>query len=181
MMIHREDFRAGLDNATPEVAKVLRKVYRDADYAISKKKESIHSQDVFSKNAIILGSNASPGTIAHELFHEIDVSNGNISLQLSQAITQDMVDLNVSRNGDIKSYLQEMYQNALSQNKYGEYLFNDPYRGVSDILSGMSGGKVWNRYGQNEDYWKKPRNLEAEAWTQFGRTYYNNDPDVKKV
>ena len=42
----------------------LRKVYRDVDYAISKKEGSIHLHGVFSKNTVVLGSNSSPGTIA---------------------------------------------------------------------------------------------------------------------
>lgn len=55
------------------------------------------------------------------------------------------------------------------------------YRGIADILNGMSGGKEWYGFGHSKKYWKTPGNLEAEAWAQFGRTYYNNDPDVKKM
>lgn len=176
----RKDFRAGLNNANPEVAKALRKVYRDVDYAISKKEGSIHLHGVFSKNTVVLGSNSSPGTIAHELFHEMDADRA-ISSGLTLAIAQDQVSLNMASNGDIKAYLQMKYPNAVRTKKSGDIALNNPYRGIADILNGMSGGKEWYGFGHSKKYWKTPGNLEAEAWAQFGRTYYNNDPDVKKM
>ena len=160
--------------------KALRKVYRDVDYAISKKEGSIHLHGVFSKNTVVLGSNSSPGTIAHELFHEMDADRA-ISSGLTLAIAQDQVSLNMASNGDIKAYLQMKYPNAVRTKKSGDIALNNPYRGIADILNGMSGGKEWYGFGHSKKYWKTPGNLEAEAWAQFGRTYYNNDPDVKKM
>ena len=176
----RKDFRVGLNNATPEVEQALRKIYRDVDYAISKKEGSIHLHGVFSKNTVVLGSNSSPGTIAHELFHELDADRA-ISSGLTLAIAQDQVSLNMASNGDIKAYLQMKYPNAVRTKKSGDIALNNPYRGIADILNGMSGGKEWYGFGHSKKYWKTPGNLEAEAWAQFGRTYYNNDPDVKKM
>lgn len=176
----RKDFRAGLNNATPEVAKALRKVYRDVDYTIGKKKGSLHSRGIFSKNTIVLGSNASPGTIAHELFHELD-ADGVISSRLTLAITQDHVALNVSSNGDILTYLQSMYPAAFRIKKSGGTVLGESYRGIADILNGMSGGKERYGFGHSEEYWKRPGSLESEAWAQFGRIYFGNDPDVKKM
>ena len=176
----RKDFRTGLNNATPEVAKALRKVYRDVDYTIGKKKGSLHSKGIFSKNTIVLGSNASPGTVAHELFHELD-ADGTISSRLTLAITQDHIALNVASNGDILAYLQSMYPAAFKIKKSGGTVLNEPYRGIADILNGMSGGKKKYGFGHEEEYWKKPGSLESEAWAQFGRVYFNNGPDVKKM
>ena len=45
----------------------------------------------------------------------------------------------------------------------------------------MSGGNEWYGYGHDPAYWKILGNLEAEAWAQFGRTYYVSDPDVVKM
>lgn len=73
------------------------------------------------------------------------------------------------------------YPNAVRTKKSGDIALNNPYRGIADILNGMSGGKEWYGFGHSKKYWKTPGNLEAEAWAQFGRTYYNNDPDVKKM
>ena len=33
----------------------------------------------------------------------------------------------------------------------------------------------------HQNYRKTPGNLEAEAWAQFGRICFDNDPDVKKM
>lgn len=118
--------------------------------------------------------------IAHELFHEMDADRA-ISSGLTLAIAQDQVSLNMASNGDIKAYLQMKYPNAVRTKKSGDIALNNPYRGIADILNGMSGGKEWYGFGHSKKYWKTPGNLEAEAWAQFGRTYYNNDPDVKKM
>lgn len=177
----RKAFRAGLNTADPDVAKVLRNTYRTVDYAISKNAGSSQRRSLFSKNTVTLGRKASADTIAHELFHEIDVANGNISLQLSQAIAQDMVALNVASNGDILAYLQANYPGALQTKRKGRVKLKAPYRGIADILNGMSGGNEWYGYGHDPAYWKILGNLEAEAWAQFGRTYYVSDPDVVKM
>lgn len=39
----------------------------------------------------------------------------------------------------------------------------------------------WYGFGHSKKYWKTPGNLEAEAWAQFGRVYFDNDSDAKKM
>ena len=143
----RKDFRAGLNNANPEVAKALRKVYRDVDYAISKKEGSIHLHGVFSKNTVVLGSNSSPGTIAHELFHEMDADRA-ISSGLTLAIAQDQVSLNMASNGDIKAYLQMKYPNAVRTKKSGDIALNNPYLLPFSHVPGAAGGVEAHRRGR---------------------------------
>ena len=36
-------------------------------------------------------------------------------------------------------------------------------------------------YYHKSDYWKRTGNLEAEAWAQFGRMQYENNPEVLKM
>ena len=74
-----------------------------------------------------------------------------------------------------------MYPAAFKIKKSGGTVLNEPYRGIADILNGMSGGKKKYGFGHEEEYWKKPGSLESEAWAQFGRVYFNNGPDVKKM
>ena len=104
-----------------------------------------------------------------------------ISSGLTLAIAQDQVSLNMASNGDIKAYLQMKYPNAVRTKKSGDIALNNPYRGIADILNGMSGGKEWYGFGHSKKYWKTPGNLEAEAWAQFGRIYFKNDSDVVKM
>lgn len=55
------------------------------------------------------------------------------------------------------------------------------YRGIADILNGMSGGEVYYGFGHTRRYWKGTRALESEAWAQFGRHQYENIPEVLKM
>ena len=104
-----------------------------------------------------------------------------ISSGLTLAIAQDQASLNMASNGDSKAYLQMKYPNAVRTKKSGDIALNNPYRGIADILNGMSGGKEWYGFGHSKKYWKTPGNLEAEAWAQFGREYFDNAPDVKEM
>ena len=55
------------------------------------------------------------------------------------------------------------------------------YRGISDIISGLTDDKVNLGYHHNAKYWGKKNALQKEAWAQFGRVMYSNDPDVLKM
>ncbi|MDE6588939.1 MAG: hypothetical protein K2K53_01055 [Oscillospiraceae bacterium] len=57
----------------------------------------------------------------------------------------------------------------------------EAYRGIADILNGLSGGKVYYGYGHSEKYWSSQGALEAEAWAQFGRIQFENDEDVLEM
>lgn len=176
----RKDFRAGLNTATPEIAKVLRKNYRNVDYVLDRNRGSSHSKSIFSRNTITIGKNASAGTLAHELFHELD-NGGKISSGLSAAIAQDMAALAVKSGGDIKAYLQNLYPHAFRTGRTGIIVLKNPYRGIADILNGMADGKINYGFGHKREYWVNPGMLEAEAWAQFGRVYFDNDSDAKKM
>ena len=58
----------------------------------------------------------------------------------------------------------------------------EPYRGISDILHGMSKGKIFLGYGHiQEGYWKKPFKVEKETWAQYGRMIYMQNKEVWTV
>ena len=141
---------------------------------------SSHSKSIFSRNTITVGKNASSGTLAHELFHELD-NGGKISSGLSVAIAQDMAALTVKSGGDIMAYLKQYYPDALRTKQSGIVVLKEPYRGIADILNGMADGKITYGFGHKREYWANPGMLEAEAWAQFGRVYFDNAPDVKKM
>ena len=54
----------------------------------------------------------------------------------------------------------------------------EKYRGISDILNGLSGGKIYYGYGHKEKDWLIPGALESESWAQFGRILYENNDAV---
>lgn len=176
----QESFRSGLSGAAPKTKEVLRNIYRKTDYALVDGKRSYYSGGIL-KNIIHIGKNASSSTIAHELFHKLDEGH-KISKTLTESLTRDYVALNVASGSDIKGYLLRAFPEIFSRtSRTGEPLMGEPYRGISDILNGLSGGKVYYGYGHSEKYWKQTGALEAEAWAQFGRIQFENDADVLKT
>lgn len=176
----QRDFREGLAKAAPEAKTVLRREYRRADYRIGAKNGSYYSGGA-GKDIITLGINAESSTLAHELFHKLDRDHG-ISQGLSAALTQDYVALNVVSGGDIRAYLAAHYPEAFVQKHVTSKLRMKPeYRGIADILNGLSGGKETYGYKHSIDYWSSSGTLEAEAWAQFGRIQFGNDPEVLKM
>ena len=65
------------------------------------------------------------------------------------------------------------YPEAFEVSKYG-IKFKEEYRGISDILNGMSNGDILMGYSHKTDYWKKPGRLEKESWAQYGRMFYTD-------
>ena len=63
------------------------------------------------------------------------------------------------------------YPEAFETNKYG-IKFKEEYRGISDILNGMSNGRIKAGYFHDDDYWKRSGQLEKESWAQYGRMFY---------
>lgn len=55
------------------------------------------------------------------------------------------------------------------------------YRGISDILNGMSGGKIDFGYYHQDEYWNRPGMIQSEVWAQYGRMYYSGNERVLGV
>ncbi|MGN1339950.1 MAG: hypothetical protein ACI4WS_06625, partial [Oscillospiraceae bacterium] len=177
----RIPFENGLSNAHFEVKRVLSAIKGSTDYAYSKKKSSFYNQ---SLNYVALRKGSSPGTMAHELFHKIDHMN-NITASSKNGITTalkfDWRNLLQKSNGDVVGYLVGNYSNAFTLSRTGKIKFKEKYRGISDILSGLSGGTINLGYRHSSKYWSINGSLEIEAWAQFGRVYYDNDPEVVQM
>lgn len=174
-------FEKGLVNANPEVKRVLSTIKDTTDFAYSQKKNSFYSSKF---NYVALKKGSPPGTTAHELFHKIDRMN-NITdspqYGISSALNTDWNNLLKKSNSDVVGHLVTNYPNAFTLSKTGKIVFEEKYRGISDILSGMSGGAINLGYRHSSDYWKRNGTLEKESWAQFGRVYYNNDPEVVQM
>lgn len=161
--------------------RVLSTIKDTTDFAYSQKKNSFYSSKF---NYVALKKGSPPGTTAHELFHKIDRMN-NITdspqYGISSALNTDWNNLLKKSNSDVVGHLVTNYPNAFTLSKTGKIVFEEKYRGISDILSGMSGGAINLGYRHSSDYWKRNGTLEKESWAQFGRVYYNNDPEVVQM
>lgn len=174
----QEAFREGLSTAAPETRKILRREYRKADYIVSSGKKSYYRP---MESVVEIGRNATPSTLAHELFHKID-AGGKISMGLSEALARDYVALNVASETNIRNYLMRLYPEAFTRiSKAGMPVMGEAYRGVADILNGLSGGKETYGFKHSIGYWASSGALEAETWAQFGRIQYENDLEVLKL
>lgn len=172
-----KEFDRGLEAMQNEtIKKLLIEAKNDVKFVRWNEKGSKFKE---KSNIILLGQDATASTIAHELFHKIDYTYG------------------ISRSGILTSVIQEDYRNLQRTSKfYGISIENmiylkythifrkenrvtEPYRGISDILHGMSKGKIFLGYGhRKKDYWKKPFRVEKETWAQYGRMIYIQNKDV---
>ena len=74
--------------------------------------------------------------------------------------------------------LYSKYKEAFEYSVSGNLKLKEEYRGVSDILNGMSGGKIKLGYRHSAQYWEHTLALEKETWAQFGRTLYNENENA---
>ena len=77
----------------------------------------------------------------------------------------------------IKDMLYSKYSEAFEMGRRGLKL-KEEYRGISDILNGMSAGKISLGYRHEESYWKKEKSLERETWAQYGRMIFQDNEKV---
>ena len=174
-------FEQGLDTAFPDVKRVLTYVKDKTDFAYSNKKNSYYNAAL---NYVAIRKTSPPSTLAHELFHKIDRMNKITSTSKNGILTALTDDWNVllrKSNGDVVGYLVNNYSDAFTLSKSGKIILKEKYRGISDIISGLSGGKINLGYRHTADYWSVSGNLERESWAQFGRVYYDNDTAVVQM
>lgn len=99
---------------------------------------------------------------------------------LKESIQKDYQYLQSFSSGygtDIKNMLYLKYKEAFTEGRNGIKL-RPEYRGISDILNGMSDGEINLGYIHSKEYWKRDKALEAETWAQFGRILYDQNEEV---
>lgn len=153
--------------------------YKNVTFDKSQKKVSYFNSD---ENKVYITKNATPSTIAHELFHKADHYNHIVeSGLLDKCINNDYESLKnkAEKAGlSIGDMLYLMYPEAFER----KGKMKVEYRGFSDIINGMTKGSVKLGYGHDKsDYWEKNLKLQRETFAQYGRFYYDNNSDVLKL
>lgn len=166
------------DMKNKNVSILLQKAHDQVNYEQSARKNSYFNAKV---NTVFLARGASTSTVAHELFHKID-SDNKISANgfLNNAIRNDYNELQkkaIDSGQTLENMLYSKYPEAFV--KKGK--MKEEYRGISDIVNGMTSGNVDLGYKHRLDYWKQPLKLSKETFAQYGRVYYGENVDVIKM
>lgn len=147
---------------------------------------STKSTSYFDGKNVFLTKSAKGDSVAHELFHEIDSVYGLTEKgMLSSSVKSDYNRLQKLSEGygkNIPEMLYLEYPEAFYRNKNGELKVYEEYRGISDILNGMSKKEIKLGFGHNKKgYWDAPLSVEKETFAQFGRMLYDNNEDVLEM
>lgn len=158
------------------VAKILRNALKNTVFAQSPDRRS-----VYHDGKVYLSKTATPSTIAHELFHRADANNHIVEEgHLDNCLVKDyerLKNLCESTGQTLENMLYLKYQEAFS--RPGK--LKSDYRGISDIIEGMTDGGTRLGYGHiafQPDYWKDPNALKRETFAQYGRMYFEENPAV---
>ena len=163
-LCEREDVRA-----------LLTAAHKSVQYA---KSDSNRSKFNHKKNTVYLADTTITSTVAHELFHKIDHDNNiSASRRLTGCIQSDYTEL-MRRASEKRQNLQEMFSALYPDAFVAHGILAEEYRGVSDIISGMTNGSVFLGYKHDKDYWKRPLALEKETFAQYGRMLFESNPEV---
>lgn len=176
----RSPFASGLENADVDAKAAIKSMLPSVSVRLT---EGKNSQYIRGVDVVELNPQAEPSTIAHELFHRLDDKNGiSKAGDLQKALDRDYRRLKAESGGDLLGYLLDQYPDIWRQTPKGKWKMKPEYRGISDILSGLTGGKLDAGYYHGADYWNRSRySLPREAWAQFGRMLYENDPAALRL
>lgn len=174
-----KQFQESLQNIqNKEVSAILQRACSSVTFHKSNNRRNYFS---WKENKIYLQNNVEASTIAHELFHKIDHDNSITKNKLLEnCINFDYKNLKSSAEKaglSIEDMLYLKYPKAFE--KKGK--MKQEYRGFSDIISGMTNGKIRLGYRHDDEYWKIKSHLSKETFAQYGRFYYDNNPEVMKL
>lgn len=171
----KKDFEKGLESISNEDVKALLKQSLSRIEIVRSSEDRSHYSKKEKK--VYLSKDARPNTIAHELFHEIDNTYGLVKNgMLKNSVRKDyrrLQNQSEAYGKSIEEMLYLRYPEAFEISKYG-IKFKEEYRGISDILNGMSNGRIKAGYFHDDDYWKRSGRLEKESWAQYGRMFYTD-------
>lgn len=174
----KSSFKNGLKQSEEKTAKILTAVCEDADFALQDSKSFYNPIG----NIISLRKDCPAGTIAHETFHYIDHRyKVNRKHNLFTPLQKDWANILKASHGDVAGYFQEKYPYAFKQSHTNKLVFKSEYRGISDIISGLSKDQINFGFHHKKEYWQNSGKLQAESWAQFGRIYYENNPKARKI
>lgn len=175
-----KDFYHNLLNVNDDdMYQLLRQSYKRVQFKPSRRHRSYFNR---KDKTIYLARNASHETIAHELFHEIDRTYGiTESGMLEKEIFMDYARLQrINSRKSLEDVLYLKYPEMFEKSAE-ELVVKPEYRGISDIIHGMTGGQVNLGYHHAVDYWERPGSLQRETWAQYGRMYYSENKEVLAV
>ena len=175
----KEFYHSLIDVKDDNVYQLLRQAYSRVQIKSSGKQKSYFSP---KDRTIYLAGNVNRDAIAHELFHEIDRTYGITgSEMLKKEISMDYARLKkLCSRKSIQDMLYSKYPDIFEDSM--ERLTVKPeYRGISDIIHGMTEGQVNLGYRHSSEYWKIPGSLQRETWAQYGWMYYSGDENVMAV
>lgn len=170
-----KEFDAGLKKADKNTALILQRELGNTDFYLSNNRKSEYIKGI---NAIGIAEKSESSTVAHELFHKIDMQY-NVTKQSSMIKAFNM---DFNQFEDITLATRQKFPDAFELSDRGRYKLKAEYRGVSDMISALSNGEVNLGYGHSKKYWNKYDGIQMqEIWAQYGRIYYDNNPEVVKM
>ena len=166
-----------MKKATPDAEQALSAILPQVEFHLV---EGKNSQYIRGVDVVELNSQAEPSTLAHELFHRLDDKNGiSKARELQKAMDRDFRQLKVESGGNLQGYLMEQHPAMWRQSQSGKWKMKPEYRGISDMLSGLTEGQFNGGYSHTAAYWNRSKySLPREAWAQFGRMLYENNPEA---
>ncbi len=172
----QNNFIEQLQNSDVYVKTLLEDIYKDTSYLFDL---SYSNSSHIRRLSIVCLNTKDSSTIAHELFHVIDAKYNitNNSL-LSAKLDDDYKKLLQLSKGDIVTYLAKEFPHAFtSSSNYTK--MKKEYRGISDILNGLSYGEIKLGFSHRDSYWKNDSTkCIKEAWAQYGRIGFEANQEV---
>ncbi len=172
----QNNFIEQLQNSDIYVKALLEDIYKDTSYLFDLSYSN--SSHIRGLSIVCLNTKDS-STIAHELFHVIDAKyNVTSNSLLSAKLDDDYKKLLQLSKGDIVTYLTKKFPNAFTSSS-NHIKIKREYRGISDILNGLSNGKIKLGYSHKDSYWKSDSTkCIKEAWAQYGRIGFDANQEV---
>lgn len=185
---YQKNFYEALDKSDLGMKDIILTELKDAKMKVSKRKGSSYNPP---NDLIKIDLTRPVSVLAHELFHRIDLKYASakkdrISNEYNfiGALNNDYNNLIKKVGGvqNIHKYIFKNYPQAFT-NILGikiKNLVKFDYSSISDILKYASAGKIELGYGHKIDK-KALYHYPKEGWAGFGKIYFNDNAEAKKM